>query len=914
MRRLPFKMYGRSVQRWQRILLPKDVENVQGSRKIDVGSKYADACQKTMVYLFLASVVMGFCYLFCLRYGVFGSKIDWISQHSVLPEYFRQQFYDTGKLIPEFAANIGGGQNIYNLSYYGLYNPALLPSYLLPFVKMSDYMITVQLLGLTASTLLMYGWLKKRGFSEKICVGMAILFLLSGPMIFHSYNQIMFVNYMPFLLMGLRGVDRYFERQRGILLTAGIFLMIMTSFYFSIGGMLALALYGIHRYLMICDEERVNIRAKAFFMEGLKFSFCFVTAVMMSGILLAPTALALSGRKGGESFGAAVSFLELIIPKVSMTRICYSPYGIGMTTLGVTALIAMALGAKRYERVLALSCITILTVPLYPYLLNGGLYVRDKVMIPFLPLLCYILAYYLEEMEHMKSEKIENRRNHIRRSFMQFLPYVLTIGIICFSRRQKDIEKYWKLLLLDSILMSVCFFIFNRRQRKSMILLAPAVLMLVVFDFECHTQADRMLNQGFYEDMTDTRLGEVIRKAAKEENGFYRTEQLGNDDENAANLNRIWNMGQYSSSIYSSSYHGRYREFREKIFQLEEPFRNCLMQSAARNPVYQRFMGVKYLVSKKDIPGYEVIEAGENDTQWKIYENPHVSPIAYGTDNVISAEEYQKLEFPYNQLVLLQHAVVSEEVRLASVKTENYEVNLEKELAKQAAPVSLSLPESIDSDTNTTFQMKLPAAKLKNEGEKVLFLRFRIENEKPSKDVAVWVEGIRNKLTARSHFYYNGNTEFTYGVPLLEGQESVEMIFGKGKYEILDAEAFIGILPEREDTLYQSVFQVNREKTKGNRIEGIIDAERAGYFITTIPYDENFDIFVDGEKVTGKEVNMAFLGFQTGAGKHEVRMVYHAPGVKAGKFMTIVGIVLFLGMGCYGKGQSRDKTPSTPLV
>ena len=57
---------------------------------------------------------------------VFGANVDWISQHSVLPEYFRQQFYDTGQLFPEFAANIGGGQNIYNFSYYGLYSPLIL--------------------------------------------------------------------------------------------------------------------------------------------------------------------------------------------------------------------------------------------------------------------------------------------------------------------------------------------------------------------------------------------------------------------------------------------------------------------------------------------------------------------------------------------------------------------------------------------------------------------------------------------------------------------------------------------------------------------------------------------------------------------------------------------------------------------
>ena len=71
--------------------------------------------------------------------NIFGAKVDWSSQHSVFPEYFRQQFYRTGQFFPEFALNIGGGQNIYNFSYYGLFSPVVLIGYLLPNVKMSNY-------------------------------------------------------------------------------------------------------------------------------------------------------------------------------------------------------------------------------------------------------------------------------------------------------------------------------------------------------------------------------------------------------------------------------------------------------------------------------------------------------------------------------------------------------------------------------------------------------------------------------------------------------------------------------------------------------------------------------------------------------------------------------------------------------
>ena len=77
-------------------------------------------------YLFLTAFTCFVCWYFVGRHGMFASTVDWISQHSVIPDYFRRQFYQTKELFPEFAAGIGGGQNIYHFAYYGLYHPMIL--------------------------------------------------------------------------------------------------------------------------------------------------------------------------------------------------------------------------------------------------------------------------------------------------------------------------------------------------------------------------------------------------------------------------------------------------------------------------------------------------------------------------------------------------------------------------------------------------------------------------------------------------------------------------------------------------------------------------------------------------------------------------------------------------------------------
>ena len=113
----------------------------------------------------------------------------------------------------------------------------------------------VSILCLVADVVLFYKWTRNHGVSKGNSILTSILFLLAGPMIFHSYTHIMFVNYMPFLILSLMGTDRYFQKKKSGLLTGSVFLMIMTSFYFSIGGILVLFIYGVFQYLDIQEKQ-----------------------------------------------------------------------------------------------------------------------------------------------------------------------------------------------------------------------------------------------------------------------------------------------------------------------------------------------------------------------------------------------------------------------------------------------------------------------------------------------------------------------------------------------------------------------------------------------------------------------------------------------------------------------------------
>ena len=111
------------------------------------------------------------------------------------------------------------------------------------------------------------------------------------------------------------------KQKKSGLLIGGTFLMIMTSFYFSIGGILALGLYGIYRYARTKERAEEMITVKGFLGDGLRFAGRILTAIMLAGVLLVPTAMALLGRSGSK--GEKTDIWQLLTPQINLEKFLY---------------------------------------------------------------------------------------------------------------------------------------------------------------------------------------------------------------------------------------------------------------------------------------------------------------------------------------------------------------------------------------------------------------------------------------------------------------------------------------------------------------------------------------------------------------------------------------------------------------
>ncbi len=799
--------------------------------------------------------------IYAVRNGFLGANADWMSQHTVFPDYFRNLFYETGDLFPNYAANIGAGQNLYNFSYYGFLNPLILISYLFPFVQMPVYIMTASLICLGAACLLFYNWLKGKGFTEFINVSASMIFLLASPMFYHTYKQIMFINYMPFLCLSLIGVDRYFRTEKKGLLTVGIFLMIMSSFYFSVGGLLAICLYWLSVYL----SRTAELRAGDLLRSGVRFMIPILTAVLMAGILLIPTIASL--LESHRTVQATVDYSALLTPQFKLLRYAYSPYGIGLPSIAITVLLAGLFYRKRSERVLALGMIAVSLFPIFLFVLNGGLYVRDKALIPFLPLVCYLVALFFQKLEFGGRGPYEGISNTKLLIF-----FFTTVALTLLGAEQ---TVHWVAVFIDALLMLFLYFIYQKR-RNLKIFLVPIILIMLVTGLVIQ-DPEKLVGADVYRELYDPDIHAAMREVNSTDPSFYRMDSFLNKDNS---MNQIDAVGQYLTSFYSSAFQKDYLDFRCNVFQLERPYRNYMMQPASQNPLFLTFMGVKYVRSDYAPVGYDLF-VKKDDV--KIYRNNHVFPLGYVTNELIPEKALVEYGFPYRQELLLHRAAVGG--GLVSAGSSDFRTDIK--------PAALEFPEyRIKSSVETTRTIRLaqPAP-----SDEVLFLEMKVENKKPLQDMSIKIQNEQNRLSAKNHVYYNRNTVFRYAVSVNKGAAGLPVVFSPGEYELSSVRCYTLAASDMTAAGKKSgPFQVSAIGTRGDVISGSVNAPEDGWFVTTVPYDPNFQIIVDGNEISFEKVNSAFVGFPITKGFHHIVFRYVSPGFIAGAAVSLAGVLMFI--------------------
>lgn len=816
--------------------------------------------KKDKINLIIITVIFIGIIVFILRNNtLYGSILDWNTQHSVIPEYFRSLFYKTLNIFPDFALNLGSGQNIYNYSYYGLFNPVIIISYLFPFISMKSYIQVSSIILAYSSVILFYYFLKHNKFSNDVCLLGCIVFMTATPLLFHSHRHIMFMNYMPFLILALIGVDKYFEKSDGKLLCISVILIILMSYYYSIPAILAIIVYGVYKYITLNKK----IAFKIFVVDGIKFLIPIMIGILITSILLVPTFYAIiNGRLPNE---ISISLKDLIVPRINVKYLMYHSYGVGLTSFSLIGLIVLLLDKKRESRFLFISLISLIVFPIINYLLNGTMYIDAKVLIPFMPLYVYVVT--------LMFKKIYDKKIDIKKLL---IASIMTLFLIYIGE-----SSYVSYFYLDFIITLIVIILSIKVETKYLLKIFT-IVVLVVYSCGANNKDTLVNKNDIYNDENKNQEA-LVKKVPK---GYNHTTLYNLKLENVNNI--YGNLNIYSDYIYSSTGNSNYNIFMFNTLEVPMQSRNRLIISANKDLMYLMFSNNRYFIGDDiDITGYKKIDSIGNTS---LYENADVLPFMYVSYNYYNKKDYGKLKFPYNNEVILNNVVVNE-------KTNNEFDSKIKETFIRQSDIKYMDPSIVNNGDSITVKKNNSRMLIdvpEDARNKILFVSFDLTPQSCKVgDLGITINGNLNKLTCKEWKYYNGNTTFNY---VISGDTSnkVEVSFFKGMYKIDNLKIYYMDYDDIKD-VKDKVTEVNiSDKTKGDKIYASVETEKDGYFVTTLPYDKGFKIKVDGKIVNKKQVNTAYVGFKLEKGKHNIVIEYRAPFKTLGLIMSLVGIIIYI--------------------
>lgn len=671
-----------------------------------------------------------------VRGEFFGYGSDWLSQHLPLAETLRSAMLDSGRLLPLYL-HLGGGSSVYDFAYYGLLRPDVLLGCLFPQFGMEYLLAGYSLAGIVLGTNLLFWWLRRRLRSEpsgaRAAAFTAVLYA-AATCLFHAHNQLMFVNYLPFLILTLIGIDRMAEQGKGAwLVTSGLSLVYLHSFYYSISCLAVCGIYAIdwvrgmrgacraiadmrctsepigamrgdHAQAHVCNLRgtregecpacagklrrsesgtKCEKRAKSFV---LRLAGCVCLSIGLCAVLLLPTGLdILSGSKDGGVFAAQLKLLDL-----TLEGMLYTPYGMGLTLISLYCLLTAL--AQRKTRFLAICMLAIVTIPAVSLLLNGLLYARGKILIPFLLpmlLLCaQVLCGFLQGSE----------KPPLWAGALCLVPWAAACAESGSILTNRLLLIDWLLLLgwilLDWLLM-MGWVLWMRRAGMKRVFTAGATtktsvrtrciaLLLLV---PCVVSWTLQMKAGYVEQ-AQLNFG-TVRQALK--GAQQRIEQAEADKLQSARweiLSEGYKMSNYAplpqmqrTSMYSSMTQQGYAAFFYDMAGNAIPARNRVALVPGKNPLFNALMGVRYVTVKAAAagqetgiaaaaqaqtdaaasqatagistssqpraqievgaaalpPGYEVIY---RENGYVTGRNPDALPIAFGTDRLLSKKDF----------------------------------------------------------------------------------------------------------------------------------------------------------------------------------------------------------------------------------------------------------------------------------
>lgn len=848
-------------------------------------------------YIFILSFILPMVIMFVvftsLGVGFIGDKTivssDMYTQYVAYFGKFKDILSGDGSIFYSFNKSIGGN-NIGLFAYY-LASPLNLLLILFPKSAIGEFIFIIYLIKIGLASLCFSLYISKVYKKKDLFV---VIFSLCYALM--SYNicfqmNIMWMDGMMLLPLVALGIEEIILKGKYKLYMIVLFMVVVSNYY--IGYMICIFSVVYFFYKSIIYKKISLPRTFKF------FGASFITGGLAS-FLLIPVLISLStGKADFNLFSEAItikqnlsSFLsKLFIGSYNMGQVMKSPTNIYCSVMVAELLILYFFNKEINIRNKIASLIVIVFIALsffistFILLWHGfdypiGFQYRNSFIFCFFVI---ILAY-----ECWLKIKGSNYKGLI----IAVLFFVATSIYVSYGEYDYlDTNK-----IIATFIISLCYIIvfmicikFNTISK----IILPLISLLVMTELSLNAYLSmkniKYIDKGHIGEYIET-VSPLIEEVKSLNDNFYRIEQVYRNTLNDSMLLNYNGLGHSSSANEEST--GRLI----KNFGFKTSTINEIYNMGTTIPI-DSILGIKYLISMEEPEFFKCYKYKQNmfynkiktEGNYAVYQNPYALPIAFMVNEALESTKSNeaKNKFAYNNDIL------------KSMVNENYDIY--KEL--NVTDIKLNNLSEVKYDDETVYQKEIKGVKATIEltlkaheyGPVYMFLKSsEYENGFSSKKSNISLQnGV--SITVNSNVKYDQFTGHGYNIQFIgtyhkDEEITIEISVLNDSFSLDEVQLYYCDIDRFQD-IYKNLSYNIIENTiyKDGYIKGDIKvtADKTLMY-TSIPYDEGWNLKVDGEEYDYFKILNGLIGVKLQPGQHKIEFKYKLPGLRLG-----IGISIF---------------------
>ena len=474
------------------------------------------------------------------------------------------------------------------------------------------------------------------------------------------------------------------------------------------------------------------------------------------------------------------------------------------------------------------------------------------------------------------------------------------------------------LSLLFLLLYLLIFFV---RKRTLLLQITTIVLVMVscsealinsIINWSGELQDGGVAYRKNYRTYVDN-LGEVTAELKEKDTGFYRTEHVfirKCNDNMVLNINGI--------SEFTSTFNASTVNFLGRLgFFVDSP----TVEYTVSNPVTDSLLGIKYVIgstvtdSNGAFKGNNSINSSYvpvlSKNGYVIYENPYALPLAFCVDKDMQKSYNETNFFNKNYSFAsvtenLFNSMIGKDTDIFTVC--EYSTNIGALKYIETDIYGGKTFASPDETKPTYFYFTVKALENGN-----IYMHL------PSPYTTATKLYIDGNSTPHYSTFFQGKNKTVVDLGYFKKGETVtvKLEFSHYRLYLWDTEDYFVQINEENfanaiNTLKSGGLRI--EKHSDAHFKGTISSSSDSLVFTTIPYDKNWQVFIDGEKVQTVELVDALLGFDITEGEHAIEIKYVPSQFITGAIISGLGILIFIALIILDKYFGFKIIPTKKLI